>query len=508
MKKSELELRYEQPMRQSYVAILMIIYKFYKILVKQLWPFLIVFIIGKGSSGYMTKYIMPLVIVFSVISMFLAILNFFKFYFYIKDDELHVTKGVFKKQNISIPLERVQTVNFEENLAHRLFNVTSLKIDTAGSQKKEFDLDAIGIEEAKAIRDFILKRKAQLQVDTTVNVDGEEVPVATLEVQESLITRLSNLDLLKIGITYNHLRSAGLIMAGMFWIGSELDQLELYDMDAGEEEIKTAVLKSGFNIFLFFVITFMVLSFLYSLILTIFKYYNLSFFRRGNGFKIISGLLTRQEFSALDPKIQMISWKDNWLQKKIFGIFDFNLKQAGSIAINSKKSISIPGVNKSQIDKILNYYIPGKTPDLIPCQKVHIKMLYRQWMYLALFFMPIIVVLFYFGLNIQGAGVCSFFIFILYTTYRKFHKIRFGLGQNLLLLKGGTFGDENVLLRDYKVQAVEIKQSYYQRRHDLASVKVHTASGNITIPYIPLEMANQISDYLLYKVEKSFVPWM
>jgi len=506
MKKSEIELAYEQPMRQSYVAILMIIYKFYKVLVRQLWPFLIVFIVGKGSSGYMSKYIMPMIIILSIVSMIMAILNFFKYYFYIKDDELHVSKGVFKKQKISIPLERVQTVNFEENLVHRFFSVTSLKIDTAGSQKKEFDLDAIAVDKAEAIRDFILKRKAQLQVDTTE--DSDAVTVNDFYVQETLITRLSNLDLLKIGITYNHLRSAGLIMAGMFWIGSELDQLELYDVDLGEEELKSAMLKSGFYMFLFFAFAFTILSFLYSLVLTIFKYYNLSFFRRGNGFKIISGLITRQEFSALDPKIQMISWRDNWLQKKVFGIFDFNLKQAGSVAINSKKSIAIPGVNFSQIKEILNYYIPNKHPDEIICEGVHIKMLYRQWMYLALIFIPLVSVLFYFELTIQASALGLFILFLSYSLYLKFHKIQFGLSQNLIILKGGTFGDENVILKDYKVQAVELVQSYYQRRHDLASIKIHTASGNITIPYVPLAKAVQVSDYLLYKVEKSNVPWM
>ncbi len=506
MRKSEIELSYEQPMRQSYVAILMIIYKFYKVLVRQLWPILIVFLVGKGSSGYMSKYVMPMIIILSVLSMVMAILNFFKYYFYIKDDELHVSKGVFKKQKISIPLERVQTVNFEENLVHRIFNVTSLKIDTAGSQKKEFDLDAIALDKAEAIRDFILKRKAQLQVNITQDQSLEIIN--DLKVQETLITRLSNLDLLKIGITYNHLRSAGLIMAGMFWIGSELEQLELYDLDLGEKELKSAMLKSGVYMVLFFAVAFLILSFLYSLALTVFKYYNLSFFRRGDGFKIISGLVTRQEFSALDPKIQMISWKDNWLQKKIFGIFDFNLKQAGSVAINSKKSIAIPGINKFQIRDILKYYIPGKNPDEIICEGVHIKMLYRQWMYLSIIFIPTVTLMYYFGLNIQATGIGIFILFLSFSLYRKFHKIRFGLSQNLLILKGGTFGDENIILRDYKVQAVELKQSYYQRRHDLASIKIHTASGNITIPYVTLIKAMEVSDYLLYKVEKSNVPWM
>ena len=53
MKKSDL-LQYSEPMRQSYVAILIIIIKTYRIMIGQVWPVLVVFLFGSGKKGLVT----------------------------------------------------------------------------------------------------------------------------------------------------------------------------------------------------------------------------------------------------------------------------------------------------------------------------------------------------------------------------------------------------------------------------------------------------------------------
>jgi putative membrane protein len=60
----------------------------------------------------------------------------------------------------------------------------------------------------------------------------------------------------------------------------------------------------------------------------------------------------------------------------------------------------------------------------------------------------------------------------------------------------------------YKVQAVKLNQSFYQWRKDLATLTLYTASGDIKIPFIPIEKARQLRDYLLYRVETDQRTWM
>jgi putative membrane protein len=87
-------------------------------------------------------------------------------------------------------------------------------------------------------------------------------------------------------------------------------------------------------------------------------------------------------------------------------------------------------------------------------------------------------------------------------------KWRFQFTDDTLLIKYGVLErvSKAILLR--KVQGVQIKQSPYQFKNALSTILLHTASGDIKIPYIPLETAWDIKNYILFKVEASKYKWM
>ena len=60
----------------------------------------------------------------------------------------------------------------------------------------------------------------------------------------------------------------------------------------------------------------------------------------------------------------------------------------------------------------------------------------------------------------------------------------------------------------YKIQYLQLNQSIYQRRKKLATVIIHTAAGQIKIPYIDLELAQKINNYAVFKVESSERSWI
>jgi putative membrane protein len=60
----------------------------------------------------------------------------------------------------------------------------------------------------------------------------------------------------------------------------------------------------------------------------------------------------------------------------------------------------------------------------------------------------------------------------------------------------------------YKIQAVEFRQTIFQKRRKLASLHLMNAAGTMTIPFIDETLAKQIYDYLLYHTEVSKRKWM
>jgi putative membrane protein len=58
-----------------------------------------------------------------------------------------------------------------------------------------------------------------------------------------------------------------------------------------------------------------------------------------------------------------------------------------------------------------------------------------------------------------------------------------------------------------KVQRVTVTQSRYQRRKNLASLRMYMASGTVNIPYIDHLRAQQLRDYILFRIESSQKAW-
>jgi len=70
----------------------------------------------------------------------------------------------------------------------------------------------------------------------------------------------------------------------------------------------------------------LIVAFLFTLFRTVLKYYDLHFKETNQGYRLISGLFTRNEKQANFQKIQLVGWHTNPI-KKLFGMFELNLSQ-------------------------------------------------------------------------------------------------------------------------------------------------------------------------------------
>lgn len=493
---------FEIPQRQSYVAILLIIYKYYKIIIRQLWPVLLI-ILFNGKSGR-SQYFLYLILAVSLLSMIIAIVAYFKFYFYLQNDELIIEKGIFKKTITNIPLDRVQTINKEQNLIHQVFSVVMLKIDTAGSVKNEFVLDALSVHRADALRNLLLSKKSDNQALTQEQI--EDANVAEYHDYHEPIMSLSIIDIIKVGVSQNHFKSGILIFVFLMSIYHNLEEAG-FGLENYEDQLPSLSWDMSIWAIGFFALIFFVVSFVVSLIRTFLTNFDLHFSRQKSGFKVSYGLFNKKEFAALDRKIQIMSWSDSLL-KKIFNINDLVLKQASSIAVNTKKAISIAGCTPENIQKVYQYYFGDIIIDQNRFEKVDIRYFYRKALFSSLLALGIIglgVIL-----SLQTIWLIGAFLLIYWLTdvFLQYRKMKFYVSKDIIRIHGGSFGDKHNVIHAFKIQAIKIAQSPYQSRNQLASLHLYTASGMMKIPYIGLHRAIEIHDFLLYTVEQSQEDWM
>ena len=278
------------PQRQSPKAVVLILLKYFRIIVRQLWPILLVILINptKGKGIIFTSVAFAIIL----ISLIYSIVAYTRYYFFIQNNELCVRSGVFRKTILNVPFDRIQSVDFKRNVVHQFLNVVSVQIDTAGSKGSELELDAIEMERAEALRETVLAYKRLKKNKVISDKKGIQQIKERKEAPE-LILYLSPKDLIKVGISENHLRTAAIIFA--FFIGLAEDLSQLLDWDVYEQLEDTTTAMSIFGILATIIAIpfFIFISFTITLIRTVLKYYGLKFLREGNSFKFFSGLFTR-----------------------------------------------------------------------------------------------------------------------------------------------------------------------------------------------------------------------
>lgn len=497
--------KFSQPSRQSRVAIGIILIKFIKLTIKAFWPILLSFFIGRKSGGsFIEDYLGYVILAFAALNLGGSILTFFRFYFHIEDGSIIIDKGLLKRTKTNIPFERIQTINLQQNILHQMFGVVSLEIDTAGAKKSELTIDALNKEDAEALRKFILEEKEQL----TEELSEEQKDAPLEEVTEETILSLDIPDLLKIGISQNHLKSMAILFAFVF---STLNEITDNVTDLVEEQLsgyQEFITSNNWVLIVGSIFIVAIIAFIYSLITTVLKNFELRLSSRKSGFKIVRGLLNKEEISINKSKVQTISWSDNPL-RRAFKMYTLQIEQASSAQADQLKSkIAIPGSYFDQVQRVINLVFPKEYNR--PEEKHRISILLK---YRLLFFTGILPALAatsigYFNVGLSGLWFLVWIPMVLLSVSLYYKKRSFEINDELLKNNRGTFGNHFELIQLYKIQAVQIKQSWYQRRKALATVELFTAAGSLSIPFIPIEKAEALENFVLYKIENDQRKWM
>ena len=501
------------PMRQSYVAVLLIAYKLYKLLIRQLFPFILIFLFGGGSSNK-RSFLFYTIIAVAVLGFIFSIIAFLKYYFWLEDGKLIIHSGVFKKTKTEIPFDRIQSVNFEQNVIHRAFNVVMLNMDTAGSAGTELQINALNRETAQQISDYIIAQSSVNQAQSDGSSEEKEIAEKKKEIFHLPIAQL-----LKVGITENHLRSGGIIILFFIWIFDNLREVgidieakieEQFQVQMQEGDISfTEVIQTGLFLVVSLILLFIIVSFLISLVRTVLIYYNLKMLRLADGFVVISGLLNRKEHAAKDSKIQVFSWSQNLLQKWS-KIYEVGMKQASSVAAMKKSHIRVKGLEWENVRDTQAYLFKDTLTELseMPLYGVHKYYRFKRVYYWSIFLLPVIFGSYYSGAMKFLVGASLFYIYGLVSSFLSYRKKKWGISDNALVVRGGVFGHSASMMEIYKVQNVRKRSTPFQRRRSLATLDVFSASGKISLPEISDQLATDMQNYIAYKVESSRKSWM
>ncbi len=485
------------PRRQSVKGLILIFFQEGRRAIKLFWPAIVPVLISKDIRSKLL--IIGLIILGGLaLTLIHAILYYRKFKFHIEDQQFILRKGYLNRKVLNIPLDRIQNVNTNQSVLQQFLNVMTVEIDTAGSAKKELKIHALSKTVAV---DLALYLSSHLE--TKQKAEEEAKQEEAVEVQ---ILKLSKRDLLKIGISQNHFKTALLLFAFGFQF---FNQLKDYFDDKAEEyamEAWTILSQSGWAVLGFLILFFILISFLYSMIRTLILFYDLRFIKLNLSYRIVSGLLNRKNVLVPFRKIQQIDWETGPI-KKIFGIYRVNIRQATSELATKTKLIEIPGCLSSHIELLKEDLFGSdqlKKQAVINSSHIYFR---RNWIYFgwlpAILISPVLL----FGW-IYVVPLILWLVLMFFHSKLTYRKSYFQVNNDQIRVSSGAISHKLKQMEFHKVQHLEYRQSIFHKKRGVASLKIGNATGFILVPYIDEKIAKSLYDYLLYYSETSTEYWM
>ena len=415
-------------------------------------------------------------------------------------------EAITKKQ-LDIKFDRIQGVDTEQNFVYRWFDLVNIRFDTAGSSENEGYLPAVTAEFARDLQDRIDGQRNEV-ADTAGDEELAAIPTAA-----PMLT-LDWRDMVKIGLAD---RRALIVFAilGPFLeqLGDEADNMITAYAESAFDRVSEFGFAGGSLIVLAVVLLVALLLALASIGAAVFRYHNFQLTLDGNKLRSTGGLATRHQVSMNVGKVQRIRMSQGLILRR-FDRFRLAAQQATSSGSkNESSSFKVPLVTRAFGETFSRRVFAGEadtitmdpaSPDFMQISRRYVRS--RTLVYS----LPIMAVL---ATPVaMGAGPFVLVLLVIpavvYLVARRYWR-RFGYyhDNDALVRRFGLIGYDLEVFLSRKVQRVTVTQSWLQRRRHLAGLRIFLASGSVRIPYIPIEDAKLLRDYILYKVESSQRAW-
>jgi len=476
-------------------------------------PLIIILFNSDNKTWIIGGILIALLVVISVGSF----LQFWYFKYQLEDHKMLINDGVFKKNHRVIQFDRIQNINILQPLYFKPFGLVTLQIETAGAKGNEADLAGISRKTAEFLRNRVL----QFQAEHGAALSGSNVS-QTAHQQSAVIAKASIQDLVKYGVSSNGIFWFFVFLAPVFGLADEfLEKIVTKEDFANLAEWLGGGITGNILIVVGTIFLTLVLMFSFSILGAILRYYgyqlttdkaasNVETVSNSRSLKRSSGLLTQYEESLKLQKIQTLITQSNFLGRwlKVENLTLGQVSTSQNQAKNKKSLFVIPARSYEQSIKLQSIVFDNR-PESIETCGIDRRYVYKTILFKV--FLPILLVTAILFFNRAPALVLTLpfivSLLLLPLVLRRWRGYRYGMKEGYGEFQRGLFGYRHILFPLFKVQRAEIKQTPFQRRRGLATLKIYLASNRIQMQYIPMKQANLWLKVITQQIQQSNKAW-
>lgn len=422
-------------------------------------------------------YVIGIILLFSLKS----IIKWANTKFLITNNEVLFQTGLINKRKLEVPFDKINTIDINRNIIDRIFNISTLKIDT-GAVKDLGQEIKIKVKEkdAYSIRNYIngeVKESINETTDSYIQ-HNSKIFSRTITFKEILIYSVSKSKILWA-------------LGGIFFLNDLILNIEetfnlsvtnnVVDGIDIEKLFSNGLLKSILITSIFLIVIYLLITIIY-IIYEVVRLYDFTITNDINDIKIKYGLLTIKEYSIPKDKIYAIRYKQNLFQQ-LFKIFQIEVVTIGYGDDKNEQAILFPVANKKFINSTLNLIVPNfkfEGEYNVPTKNVLSRFIFKRSLILIMFF--IIPLYFIIPSNLNIIKIIISIILILYNMllgYINYKNTSLGVNEKLLVTSSGSIPKVTTLIKQEYLQSVEIKENPFQRRKGVCDFKLDIYSNKL-----------------------------
>ena len=437
-------------------------------------PIIIVLILGGGGNSRLLEP-STLLVLLSVLGIS-GVLGWMRFHFWIEEDELRITHGIFVKKKLFIPKERIQVIDISSGLIQRMFGLVQVQVQTAGSSSSQARLSAVTLQEAKELKKLLLEDQELAEVEETASPEK--------------IYALSTRRLLIAATTAS---SFGVAFSIVGYVLSQLDQFVDDEMVA--QYLEGAVAQTTAGTWIIILVAAFLFAWVLSLLGTLLRYSKFSVRKRKDDLVITRGLIERKNITVPFDRIQAVRSVEG-IFRQPFGYAALYVESAGYGDEGGESTVLMPLIKKSEIPDFLEDLLPEFSEPEGEVAKAPVRSIPR---FVLRLFIPLTIVfgLVYLAFWDNLTAIALFYVPALLLALLRYKDTEAKTVGDHLVLQFRNLARTRAITRKHRVQAASVSANWFQRRRKLGSFRATVASGKggRTLPVDNLEISD--SNYLL-----------
>src|SRR5919107_5612865 len=421
----------------------------------------VVLLMSQGFSLWTVTLFLLVILVVSALAALWGFLSWRATTYAVTGNSFRLRQGVLQKNERTIPLEHVQSVDTVQGIIQRAFGVVEVRVETAGGGTSEPDasLAALDQDAAQTLRREIEGSQEERSEETT---------------GPTVLRRLSTRELLVAGATSGQIGVAFSLLP----VGSPFLE-NFLSVDFARRLVETLA-PNWLMVALILVPAGLLLAWLLAIAGTVLAYTGFTLSREGDFLYIKRGLLERREATIPLSRIQAVRISEGLLRQP-FGLASLRVESAGYVEDTGVSATLFPLLPRDEVEELLAGAAPGfaGVPAIEPLPRRSLRRYVFRAMIPALLVSvaALVCLMVVFG---SFLGLLAFLLVPPSAVYGwlSFRDSGWAFEEDRLVVRYRSLGRKTAVAPRRRLQSRGVIRSPFQRRVRLATFLAEVASGS------------------------------